>query len=534
MYWRTTWWAGKVYPSCKNIELPEGMLISKQSDKFPITLISKAIYKQICYQDSVPVLNTNVGFVVDKIASPLPIITESWREFTRDSLTGSFAYSVVSIIYAISVSAVIIWFLTIFVLTNYTIKPSWLLKASTLLSSVYICVVVIKSILILHGQQRDGYLHGAKLLNEINDYKAINIIDLIVVLLLQVNQVQIIMRIFPRQKDKRMTFFVGMIATLTSQIIWGISQFYSFGTDTESADILPAFIYLVRIAMALCYAAIITVYFISKIQVILANKKIWLLTFLTSILIYSPVAFFIADVSNAFVYELSEIFSVVNYVIGVVIPWEWCNKFNLIMKAKEKEGVLGRRFYEDEIYELDRFELFVEEQIPETDDGNGNRNSDSDDDGDNDDDDDHGETNMSESNRLIREMSSPGIEADTVPTSQKIMHALTTTKKAFLTITDSIIAAGFAIPRSVSVSTQSLSAKSRNSQAIPHMKEVVPEINPEMFIQHNDNQQRDTQLETSSEQNMASSAASNGNTSRRRNVYVYSRKEVVLDVSSDD
>ena len=58
----------------------------------------------------------------------------------------------------------------------------------------------------------------------------------------------------------------------------------------------------------------------------------------------------------------------VNYVIGVVIPWEWCNKFNLIMKAKEKEGVLGRRFYEDELYELDRFELFVEEQMPEDED----------------------------------------------------------------------------------------------------------------------------------------------------------------------
>ncbi|KAK7678628.1 hypothetical protein QCA50_018351 [Cerrena zonata] len=33
----------------------------------------------------------------------------------------------------------------------------------------------------------------------------------------------------------------------------------------------------------------------------------------------------------------------------------------MIMKIKEKEGVLGRKFYEDEMYELDRFELFVEQ-----------------------------------------------------------------------------------------------------------------------------------------------------------------------------
>ena len=110
-------------------------------------------------------------------------------------------------------------------LTNYTIKPSWLLKTSTILSTVYILVVVIKSILILHGQQRDGYLHGAKLLSELNDYNPIQIIDLIVVLLLQINQVQIIMRIFQRQKDKRMALLIGIVATLASQVIWALHNF---------------------------------------------------------------------------------------------------------------------------------------------------------------------------------------------------------------------------------------------------------------------------------------------------------------------
>ena len=168
MYWKNTWWEGTVYPSCRDILLPEGMIISKDTGGFPVSFISKAVYKQICYEDSVPVMNTNVGFVMDDFAAPLPIISLSWYDYTRNSLRGSFAYSFVSIIYAISVLAVIIWFLTIFVLTNYTIKPSWLLKTSTLLSTVYILVVVIKSIVILHGQQRDGYLHGTKLLDGIN------------------------------------------------------------------------------------------------------------------------------------------------------------------------------------------------------------------------------------------------------------------------------------------------------------------------------------------------------------------------------
>ena len=110
MYWKNAWWVGTVYSSCEPIELPEGMLISKQYETYPITTVSKAIYKQMCYRNCIPVLNTNVGFVIDTFAKPLPIVSQSWREFTKDSLRGSFAYSVVSIIYAIAVLAVIIWF----------------------------------------------------------------------------------------------------------------------------------------------------------------------------------------------------------------------------------------------------------------------------------------------------------------------------------------------------------------------------------------------------------------------------------------
>ena len=312
-------------------------------------------------------------------------------------------------------------------------------------------------------------------------------------------------------------------------MIWAIAQFYTPADANEASDILPAFIYLVRIAMALCYAAIITVFFISKIQIILANKKIWLLTLLTFILIYSPVAFFVADVSNAFVYELSEIFSVVNYVIGVVIPWEWCNKFNLIMKAKEKEGVLGRRFYEDELYELDRFELFVEEQMPEDED-NGDTHSDSPD----------NELNggahhnsQEQSDRLIGSNSptnKPHNGNNTDPTL-RFRQLLTNTKDAFLTLTDNIIAAGFAIPRSVSVSTQSLTGRYRNNSTArtEYTQEVVPDFSPEMFLQPEGSSHI---TETLSEQNAAPLTTNSNH--RRRNVYVYSKKEVILDVSSDE
>ncbi|CAK9441794.1 uncharacterized protein LODBEIA_P56620 [Lodderomyces beijingensis] len=561
IYWKNTWASGEAYPSCQEILLNEGMIVSHVFD-WPVQYISQAVYQQNCYQSSIPVFNTNVGLVIEKFSEPLPVVASSWEDYTQNNSRGSFSYSVVSIVYAISVSAVITWFLTIFVLTNYTIKPSWLLKGSTLLSSVYILLVVIKSIITLHEQQREGYLHGAKLLNDVNRNNAVNIMDLIVVFLLQINQVQIIMRLFQRQKDKRLTFYIGIIATLMSQIIWSISSFHTFATENEAGDILPAFIYLVRIAMALCYAAIITVYFISKIKLIIANRRIWLLTLLTLILIYSPVAFFIADVSNAFIYELSEIFSVVNYVIGVVIPWEWCNKFNLIMKAKEKEGVLGRRFYEDESYELDRFELFVEEQAPsdENDDDDDNENNENNDNnngnqhegpsrgvGNTDDANPHNTARRDDAGverprsggrrsaqRLSNSQSkSPHSQEKTAKEpnlSQKVLNAIHVSKHKFISLTDHIIAAGFAIPRSVSVPSNS-SGPQTNEQLL--QRQEPRQLEPEASNINKKNSYTTHMFNTnsgtgSSETNTVS------NSNRRRNIYMYARKEVILDVSSDD
>lgn len=510
MYWGDTWWRNANFSACQQIELGEGLLISNKWGT-PLQYICEAMYKQTCFEGKIPNMNTNIGLVMNKTTNTLPLILESWHQFTTDSMLyqnrGSFAQSIVAIVYSISISAVITWFLTIFVLTNYTVKPSFLLKASTILSSIYILVVIIKTIVKLHNQQKNGYLSSPEILMYVNTSTAINIMDMIVVLLLQINQVQVIMRIFSRQKEKRLTLFMGLVASMLSQTIWGVSRFHRFAPDDEAGDILPAFIYLVRIAMAVSYAAIITVFLISKINDIISNRSIWLLSLLTIVLIYSPLAFFVADISNTFVYELSEIFSVVTYTICVVIPWEWCNKFNLIEKRKEKDGVLGRRFYEDELYALDKHEIFVENCSDRDENGSGRGV---------DDDEDTPENRTMLTNQNKKELSN----------ARKVLKALKSTKKTFLTITDGIIAAGFAIPRSVSISAQSFEPRDRNIH-LNDAHKLVP--NPT-----NDPQ---IELDVLSHSNVL---LNNGSTSHsvsgrhRRNVFLYSRQEVVVDFSEED
>lgn len=544
MFWRSSG-SRKVYDLCLQMELPEGLLISHDFSQ-PVRYIRSAVFQQKCYEGTTPMLNSNVNLVLNTFSESLPLVKKLWGEFTTPPDNGTFVYSVVPIVYSIAILAVITWFFTIFVLTNYTIKPSFLLQLLTILSSVYMLITVIKSIVVLHNQQRQGFLHGEAVLNAVNDTLYLSIIDMIVVLSLLILQVQVVMRLFLRQSDKRLIFYVGTSAAVVSQTLWGITKFHNFHAEAEAGKIIPALTYLFRIAMGMCYAAIFTAFLLIKIKQIIANRHIWLISLLTLVFIYAPVAFFIADVSNTWVYALSEIFSVVTYVICVVIPWEWCNKYNVIRRMMEKEGVLGRRFYEDELYELDRFELFVEEEAPET----PGRQSFHDDISSDEDDDNDGDrpqnlhSQSSSSNTLTKATSGELSLASEEPSHSKFykfVSGMNNAKNMFLDITDKIIATGLAVPRSVSVSSSfgpaqqpivERLAEAPLAQLERHASERRRSRERAAMLNSDGSGERVDNLRSNDRSVSFADAEQAGR--NRRDVFVYSTRDVVLELEESD
>lgn len=508
-------------------------------------------------------LYTSNHLLNDRMPHHLPIFEQSWQEF-YGLYSGSFCYSIVSITYSIAILAVITWFLNIYVVVNCTTRATWLLKCSAFLSSVYFLVTVILSVRLVNEQQSEGYLQGVAVINYLEDNLALNILDLITVFLLQINQVQVVMRLFQRQSDKRLTFYVGIFAALTSQIIWAIVTFHSFPKESEVFDILPAFIYLVRIAMAASYASLILVFIMTHLRYIIPYKRIWLLTILTCILIFGPAAFFVADVANIWIYDLSEMLSVVTYDLCVVIPWAWCNEYASIKKAKESEGVLGRRFYEDELYELDRFQLFTEDDNSMDDEGHDEGDNtgtsqtthassieNTTNEADNRDNSIRGgsstrsvENNNHNSrqersiqfkleslnNRLLRraaknkhndslhnsgehvsDVNNYNDQENINENKLSLNNTLWKLKNAFLELTDDVISIGMAIPRSVTGSTSN----------------IFPDV--DVFEEEIADEYRDTPL---SRENPGINPNSTGINSRN-DVFVYSRKNVNFDLSDE-
>lgn len=397
------------YALCGELGLQEGILVSHNFST-PVQYVLGAQFQQTCFEGDIPMLNTNVDLILNEFSEPLPIVKQSWEEYTLQS--GTFVNGLVPVLYSISFLAVVTWFLTIFVLTTLR-KSSIFLQGSTAFALIYMIILVVKSLIVLHGQQRLGYFNGPDLMNQIANTNWINAIDLVVILLLQVNQVQVIMRLFSRQSDKRLIFLAGVSLAIGSQVLWSVMKFHPFPESKEAERIIPALTYLVRIATNIIYATIFTAFLLIKIKTVLANRSIWLITFISFIFIYAPVAFFIAEVTSPWAHE----FSVVTYVVCVVLPWEWCNKYHMIQKIQEKEGVLGRKFYEDEMFELDRLGLFVEEE------------EDEDEEEDHDDDDSHNNNSLTDNEESFdTELGSTDLEVSNSkqePSSSSISRQLT-------------------------------------------------------------------------------------------------------------
>ncbi|AOA62918.1 pH sensor molecule [Komagataella phaffii CBS 7435] len=357
--WRYRVPSEHTYPTCEGVQLGEGIIMC--TDPAIMAYSSSIKYHARCY-DGHPVYSAMNNRLQDEFGiSTLPIIDEDWQLFASQSTptTSPLESSIYPLIYTLSASAVIIGYLTIIVFTkNYlhSQRPTKLLRLSILLGAVAIMMYFVASIVELNRQHRyEGVSNADLLISYLNSRIYINVVLFFAFFALLLAQVQIITRLFPRRKEKRYIFIVGTICTVLIQIIWALSAFLSSNYYYDSEDesklaMIPAFMYLLRISLAVVFSSLVCVYAFSKSQY-LFDREMFLLTAFTAIAINITVAFFIADVSEIWVSELSEVFNVTSYVICNVTTWEWINRISYLEKMVQRASVLGRPYYEDDVLE---------------------------------------------------------------------------------------------------------------------------------------------------------------------------------------
>ncbi|KAH3661276.1 hypothetical protein OGAPHI_006683 [Ogataea philodendri] len=286
----------------------------------------------------------------------LPQFESLWNEY----LTGfapkesaDFKDSIYPVIYVISTAAVLSVFLTAILLKKHhlrLLKPTWLIKLSTLVATGQLVSFYIYALILLAQQARMGESSAERFLDTITDSLGYNVVYFISYLLLLLTQVEVIRKMFSRKREQQLILIIGIVLAIVSQVIWGASTLASNidNSDVEvpALVILPVVMYLLRISLSVLYDCLLQVYAFSKKDLVF-QPSVLPLTIIMQLTANATVAFFIADLANTWVSQLSEVFNITCSLTVNVISWEWLNRMYRLEKQRQKQGVLGRQLFDE-------------------------------------------------------------------------------------------------------------------------------------------------------------------------------------------
>lgn len=374
----------KVYDSCKTRYLGSGILIGK-SVPTQIAFIEQAQFQDYC-ENGAPVYNAAKINAEYLHYSALKV--DDWKSYISASsfhdLSGSFAYGIYPVILSLTANFVITVFLTLLTFINIKGKryrhAARLLKFGSMISSINIVIFVTRAMKTLsHEHDEYGVTTTAGIMELFSRSLIFSILDLISFFCLQLCQVMIVIRLFHRNLEKRMVFFLGVLLVLIANILWAIPQLAGSGSGPQGRwEIMAPFVYLFRIAVAASYASTIITYGIMKRRFCFASGQMAILTALTALVVLLQPALFLADVSNVWLSGVGELFNSTCYVGSTSIVWEWLERLDASGRREEAQSILGRPIYEDDQrdYQIAKYALRIQNALSQkssenTDDGSG-------------------------------------------------------------------------------------------------------------------------------------------------------------------
>lgn len=360
---------GHIYSSCGQLDLGSGLLVGDILSGI-ISYVDDVKFQSYC-EEGLPVYNAA------KITDPLfhypEMVEKDWQYYitTSDAMNGSFSYGIYPVVLSFTANFVITVFLTLLTFINIKGKQykhaARLLKIGSIITSINIVIFVTRALKTLNKfHDKNGVATTQSIMALFASDLTFSILDLISVFLLQLCQVMIVIRLFPRDLEKRIVFFLGVSLVLVANILWAIPQFADSINDGENHwEILSPFVYLFRIAVAASYASTIIFYGILKRRFCYASSQMAVLTALTALVVLLQPSLFLADVSNVWLSGVGELFNTTCYVGSTSIVWEWLERLGVGERKEQAQSILGRPIYEDEQrnYHVAKYALRVQDAL---------------------------------------------------------------------------------------------------------------------------------------------------------------------------
>ncbi|KAK6332440.1 pH-response regulator protein palH/rim21 [Orbilia brochopaga] len=347
--WReTSSKSGSMDPSCTPYILPSLGLV-KISPNSTITLQAQATFTPGCLiNDTISYLDSN-----DNLGGYVP----------QSDLRDPFYASSIPMAYAIGGTTVIAYILMIILLISPPGSRPLLQKVATL--TVVISLTIAWSELndIIEYQYGHGYSNGGKIRDHILKGLTVQITRVISDTFLYLAQVQTLIRLFPRHREKLVIKWAGLVLIVLDTIFNIINNFFAKqGSPKRFLDAIPALSYLLQIALSLLYACCVLYYMFSHRQFSVmmpwsinnqhkhasdtSKVAMPLIALVTTGTIFVPLVFFVLDISNGDLAGWGDFVRWIGACAASVIVWEMADRIEYYEKLTIHAGILGRQVFE--------------------------------------------------------------------------------------------------------------------------------------------------------------------------------------------
>ncbi|KAF2398583.1 PalH-domain-containing protein [Trichodelitschia bisporula] len=234
----------------------------------------------------------------------------------------------------------------------------WLQKVAALTVAVSLTIATADTFEVAERQYATGYMNAEALRAEVVGSTEIKVSRVISDIFLWLAQVQTLIRLFPRHKEKVLIKWIGFALIILDSTFSCLNSFMGnpVGRPRRFRDAIPALSYLFQLALSMLYAAWVIYYSIAKRRYAFYHKKMWnvsLVALLSIVAVLTPVVFFITDISNASVAGWGDYFRWVGAAAASVIVWEWVERIEALEREEKKDGILGREIFDgDEMIDM--------------------------------------------------------------------------------------------------------------------------------------------------------------------------------------
>lgn len=235
----------------------------------------------------------------------------------------------------------------------------WLQKVAAILVAISLTIATVDSFKVAERQYDFGFSDAEALSQEVIDGLEIRIFRVISSTFLWLAQVQTLIRLFPRHKEKVMIKWAGFALIVLDTTFSCLENFLVRSTATRPRlydDAIPALSYLFELALNLLYAAWVIFYSISKHRYAFFHPKmrnICFVALLSLCAILIPVVFFVMDIAKPEIAGWGTYIRWVGSAAASVVVWEWVERIEALERDETKDGILGREVFDgDEMLDV--------------------------------------------------------------------------------------------------------------------------------------------------------------------------------------